>query len=95
MRLHADDQIEQLLSLDDLRRGLSPDGSGDHGFEVGDVDSVARDLGAVNVNEETGLSELAHHGEIGESGDASQSVLDLDRLVLDDIQIIPINLDGE
>ena len=56
---------------------------------------MAGDLGASDVDEETGLSELANHGEIGESGDASESVLDLDGLVLKDVQVVAVNLDRE
>src|SRR5579872_4418706 len=95
LRLHADDQIEQLLSLDDLRRGLSTNGGSDHSFDIRNVYSVAGDLSAIDVDKETRLSELANHGEIGESGDASESVLDLDGLVLKDVQVVAVDFDGE
>ena len=51
LRLHADDQIEEFFALDDLRGGLTADGGLNDGFDVGDVDAVARDFGAVGVDD--------------------------------------------
>ena len=60
LRLHAHDKIEQLFALHDLRRGLPTDGRLDHGFDVGDIDAVARDLLAVDIDEQAWLSQLAN-----------------------------------
>ena len=95
LRLHADDQIEQLFALNDLRGGLSADGGRDHGFHVGDVDSVAGDLVAIHIDQQAGLAKFADYREFGKTGDFGQHVLDLDRLVLQDIQVLAIDFDGQ
>ena len=48
--LHADYQIEQLLSLNDLRDRLSADCGRNHGFHIGDIDAVARNLVAIDID---------------------------------------------
>ena len=50
LRLHAHHQVEKLLALDDLRDGLTAYRGFDHGFHVGDVDSVTGNLVAVDVD---------------------------------------------
>jgi hypothetical protein len=50
LRLHAHDQIKEFFSLNDLRRSLSAHGCLDHGFDIGDVYAITRDLLAVDVD---------------------------------------------
>ncbi len=64
LRLHAHHQIEQLLALDDLGHRLSADRRRDHGFHIGNVDSVARNLVAVHIDQQARLAKLAHHGQV-------------------------------
>ena len=64
LRLHAHHQVEQLLALDDLGHRLPADGGRDHGFHVGDVDSVARNLVAVHIDQQARLAQLAHDGQV-------------------------------
>ncbi len=63
-RLHAHHQVEQLLALNHLRGRLPADGRLHHGFDVRDVDAVARDFVAVRVDQQARLAELAHHGQL-------------------------------
>src|SRR6202008_418441 len=49
--LHTKDEIEQLLTLDDLRSRLASDPGLHHGFDIGDVDSVTRNLLAVGIDQ--------------------------------------------
>ena len=49
LRVHADDQIEELFALDDLGGGLAADGRLHHGADIIDIDAVARDFGAVGL----------------------------------------------
>ena len=90
--LHADHQIEEFFSLHDLSHGLPADGGGNHAFHIGDVDSVACDLFAAHVHQQTWLAQLAHDRQIAEATDVRQSVLDLNCLVLEDVQVLPIHL---
>ena len=68
LRLHADDEVEQLLALNDLGGRLAADGGLNDRFDVGDVDAVARDLVAIDVDQQAGLAEFADDGEFGEAG---------------------------
>src|SRR6185369_16228203 len=46
LRLHADHEIKEFFSLDDLCGGFSAYGRLDDGFDVGDIDTVTSDLRA-------------------------------------------------
>ena len=67
LRLHAHHKVKQFFSLDDLGCGLAAHRSLDHRFDIGDIDAVARDLFAINIDQQAGLSKLAHHREFGEA----------------------------
>ena len=67
LRLHPHDQVEQLFALNDLRYRLSANGRGDHGFYVGNIDSVARDLVPIDIHQQTRLAEFAHYRKFGKS----------------------------
>ena len=54
--LHAHDQVEQLLALNDLRGRLAADSGLDHAFDVGDIDAITRDFLAVHVDLHAGLA---------------------------------------
>ena len=95
LRLHADHQIEQLFSLDDLGDRLPADRGRDHGFHVGDVDSVARNLVAIHIDQQAGLAKFAHHRQFGEARNFGQHVLDLDGFVLQHVQVGAIDFDRQ
>src|ERR1019366_10518277 len=91
--LHSDYQIEQLLSLNVLCDRLSANRSRNHSFYVRNVDSIPRDFVPIDIDQEAGLSKFAHHGDFSEAGHLSQRILDLDRLVLKNVEILTIDLD--
>src|SRR5277367_4605474 len=95
LRLHADDQIKEFFSLNHLRDGLSTYGGGDHGFHVGYIDAVASDFVTIDVDQQAWLPQFADDGEIGETSNMGERVLDLDRFVLQDVQIVAVDFDGE
>ena len=47
---------------------LPADGGLDNCFDVGNVHSIARDLVAIDLDDQAGLAEFPHHGELGKSG---------------------------
>ena len=71
LRLHTDDEVEELFALNDLSGGLPADGGGDNGFDIGNVDAVARDLVAIDIDQQARLAELAHNGEVGKARNSS------------------------
>ncbi len=81
LRLHADDEVEEFFALDDLGGGLAADGGLHNGSDVVDIDAIARDFGAVGVDDQAGLAEFAHDGEFGEAGSLVESVANLDGLL--------------
>ena len=95
LRLHAHDQVEQLFPLNDLSDRLPADSGRNYGLDVGDIDSVSRDFVAVDVHEQAGLPQFAHHGEFRKAGHFGQGVLDLDRFILKHIQVVAVDFDGE
>ena len=87
LRLHADDEVEKFFALDDLRRGLAANCGLDDHSDVGDIDSVARDFGAVDVYDQAGLAEFADDGELREAGRAIEYVADFDGLFLQHVEV--------
>ena len=67
LRLHAHHQVEEFFSLNDLRGGLSAHGRLHHGLHVGHIDAVAGDFVAVDIDQQAGLAEFAHHRQLGET----------------------------
>ena len=66
--LHADHQVKQFFSLNHLGDGLSADCGFNHRFYVRNIDSVAGNLVAIDINQEAGLAQFAHHRQIGKTG---------------------------
>src|SRR5690242_14536423 len=95
LRLHADHQVEKFFALNDLRSSLSADGGLHDGFDVRDVDAIAGDFGAVGVNDEAGLTELAYDGELLESGSLFKNVSNRNGLFLEDVKIRAEDFDRE
>ena len=93
--LHAYHQIEKLLPLDHLGDRLASHSRRDHGFHVGYVNSVARNLVAIHIEQQAGLAQFAHHGQFLEARNSGQHVLHLHRFVLQHGQVGAINFDGE
>ena len=61
----------------------------DHSFRVSNVDSVAGNFVAVDIDQKAGLAKFAHHGQFRESGNLRQHVLHLHRFILQDVQVGP------
>ena len=95
LRLHADHQVEQLFPLNDLRDRLPADCGRDHCFHIGNVDSIARDLVAIDIDQQAGLAKFAHHRKLGEARHFGQRVLDLYRFVLQHVQIFAVDFDRQ
>ena len=93
--LEAHDEIELLFLLHHLGGDVAADGRLDQAVDVGDVQSVTGDLGAVDLDGETGLSEFLHQGHIADSAHAFQDLLDGFALLLQRIQIGAEDLDGQ
>ena len=93
--LHAHHQVEHFFALDDLGHGLSPDRGRNHGLDIGDVDSIARNLVAVDIDQQARLSKFTDHGQVGKPGSVGQRVLDLDGFVLENGQILSVDLDRQ
>ena len=60
----ADDEIELLFALHHLRGHVAADGGLDQAVDVGDVQAVAGDLGAVDVDGQARLAELLHQRHV-------------------------------
>ena len=67
MRLHADYEVEQFFSLDDLGCGLTADRGLDHCLDVGNIDAIPRNLLAVHVDQQVRLPKFPHHRQLGET----------------------------
>ncbi len=87
LRLHAHDQVEELLALNHLRGRLPADGRLHHRFDVGDVNSVARDLRAVRIDDQAGLSKFANHGKLGEARSFVEHVADFHRFLFEHAEV--------
>src|SRR5271155_5057633 len=75
LRLHAHHQVEEFFALNHLRGSLPADGRLDHGFHVGNVDSIARNFGAIRFNNQAGLTQFTHNGQFRVFGDFVQHLL--------------------
>ena len=64
LRLVADDDVEALLAVDDLRGHLAADRGLDHVLHVGDIEAVAGDLVAVDLDIDVGLAQLLEYAEV-------------------------------
>ena len=64
MLLEADDEIELLFLLHHLGGDVAADGGLDQRVDVGDVQAVARDRGAVDLDVEAGLAEFLHQRHV-------------------------------
>ena len=93
--LHANHQVEELFSLNHLGDGLSADCGFDHRLHVGDIDAVAGNLVAIDIDQQAGLAQLAHYRQIGKAGHAGEDIFDLHRFVLKDVQIVAIDFDRQ
>ncbi len=70
------DEVELLFLLHDLRRHVAADGGLDQRVDVGDVDAVARDLGAVDIDAQARLSEFLHQRHFGDAAHVLENLLD-------------------
>ena len=95
MGLHSDVKVEQPFSLDHLSDGLATNCGFDDCFYICHSDSVAGNLAAIDINQETGLAQFAYYRKIGKAGHVVESVFYLHRLVLKDIQVVAIDFDRQ
>ncbi len=91
-RFHANDQVKQLFTLDHLRGGLAAHARLHDGLHIGDVDPVAGDLFAIDIDQQAGLAQFTDHGQFGEARDALQRVFNFDGGILQNVQIRAIDL---
>src|ERR1700722_5849673 len=90
--LHADDEIEQLFPLNDLRDRLPPDCSLNEAHYVRDIDPISCNLVAINIDQKAGLAKFAHHGKLSEPRHTAECVLNLDGFILQYVQVLTIDL---
>ena len=64
-------------------------------FHVRHIDAVARDFVAIHVDQQAGLAELAHHGQLRESRNLRESSFDLERFVLQHVQVRAVDFHGQ
>ena len=82
LRLEPDDEVELLLLLHDLRRDVAADGGLDEAVDVGDVDPVARDLGAIDCDRQARLAELLDQRHVADAAHVLEHRLDRLALLL-------------
>jgi hypothetical protein len=74
--IEADDEIELLFLLHHFGGDIAADGGLDQRVDVVDVEAVARDLGAVDLDVEAGLAEFLHQGHVADAAHMLQDFLD-------------------
>ena len=89
------DEVELLLLLDHLGRDVAADGGLDQAVDVVDVDAVARDLGAIDLDREARLAELLHQGDVADAAHVLEHVLDRLALLLERVEVRPEHLHRE
>ena len=62
--LEPDDEIELLFALHDFGGDIAADGGRDQAIDVVDVQTVAGDLGAVDLDGQAGLAQFLHQGHV-------------------------------
>ena len=67
----------------------------DQGVDVGDVQAVAGDRGAVDVDGQAGLAELPHQRHVGDAAYPLEDLLDGLALLLERAEVGAEHLDGE
>ena len=92
-RQPADDEVEALLALVDLRERLPADGRLDDGPDIADVEAVARREAAVGRDADVRLAEGRKQAQVVDAGDLLHDVDDLAGLRLVHAQVRPHDLD--
>ena len=93
--LEAHDEIELLFLLHHFCRNISPDGGLDQGVDVVDIETVAGNLGAIDLDVEAGLSEFLHQRHIADSAHILKDLLDRFAFRLQRIEVRPEHLDRQ
>ena len=91
----AHHQVELLFALHHLRRGRPADGRLDQAVDVGDVQAVAGDLGAVDVHGQARLAEFLDQRDVFDPAHAFQDVLDRLAFGFQRLQVRPEDLDRQ
>ena len=81
------DEVELLLLLHHLGGDVAADGGLDQAVDVGDVEAVAGDLGAVDLDRQAGLAELLHQRDVADAAHVLQHALDRLALRLERIEV--------
>ena len=74
--LQPDDEVELLFLLHDLGGDIAADRGLDQRVDVVDVDPVAGDLGAIDLDREARLAEFLHQRHVADAADVLQHRLD-------------------
>ena len=93
--LEAHDEIELLFLLHHLGGDVAADGGLNQAVDVGDIQAVAGDLGAVDLDGQAGLSELLHQRHVADAAHLLQDLLDGLALLLQRVQVGAEHLDGQ
>jgi len=93
--LQPHDEIELLFLLHHLGGGIAADGGLDQGIDVGNIQAVARDPRAVDLDGQAGLSEFLHQGDVFDAAHPLEDLLDGFAFLLQRLQIGPEHFHGE
>ena len=95
LRFQAHHQVELLFALHHLRRGSPADGGLDQAVDVGDVQAVAGDFGAVDVHRQARLAEFLDQRDLLDPAHPFQHALDRLCLWFERLQVRPEYLDRQ
>ena len=95
LAFEAHDEIELLFFLHHLGGHVPADGGLNQGIDVGDVQTVTGDPGAVDLDGQTRLPELLHQGHVADAAHPLQDLLDGLALLLKRVQVGTEDLDRQ
>src|SRR5262249_33756523 len=93
--VHAHHEVEIALSLDDLRRRHAAHRRLEEAINGRDVEPIERELLAVDLHVEAGLTELAYDRDVLDTSHLADRALHALRELLELVQIRAIDLHGE
>ncbi len=93
--LEAHDQVELLFALHHLGRHIAADGRLDQAVDVGDVQPIPGNPGAVDFDGEAGLPKLLDQRHVPDAAHLLQHVFDGPALLLQRVQVGAENFDGQ
>ena len=93
--LQAHDEVELLFPCTTWVATSPPMAVCDQPVDVGDIQAVARDLGAIDRDGEARLAELLHQRDVADAAHLLQHLLDRLALLLERLQVGAEHLDGQ